>query len=99
MLYELDGISPDIDPSAWIAPGCHLIGKIRIAAKASVWFGTTARGDNELITVGVGSRYGVSPNDWRKLHHRPQSHAAWLYHRRQQSDWYGRNRVERCSDW
>ena len=55
MLYELDGISPDIDPSAWIAPGCHLIGKIRIAAKASVWFGTTARGDNELITVGVGS--------------------------------------------
>jgi carbonic anhydrase/acetyltransferase-like protein (isoleucine patch superfamily) len=28
MLYELDGVSPDIDGGAWIAPGCHLIGKV-----------------------------------------------------------------------
>lgn len=55
MLYELDGISPDIDLQAWIAPGCHVIGKVTIAAKASVWFGSTLRGDNERITVGAGS--------------------------------------------
>jgi len=55
MLYDLDGTSPDIDADAWIAPGCHLIGKVTVMAKASVWFGSTIRGDNERITVGQGS--------------------------------------------
>lgn len=55
MLYGLDGSAPDIDADAWIAPGCHLIGKVSVLARGSVWFGTTIRGDNERITVGVGS--------------------------------------------
>ncbi|MCF2870698.1 gamma carbonic anhydrase family protein [Octadecabacter sp. G9-8] len=55
MLYDLDGASPDIDTGAWIAPGCHLIGKVTVMASASVWFGTTIRGDNERITIGQGS--------------------------------------------
>jgi carbonic anhydrase/acetyltransferase-like protein (isoleucine patch superfamily) len=55
MLYELDGVSPDIDGGAWIAPGCHLIGKVSVMELASIWFGTTLRGDNERITIGTGS--------------------------------------------
>ena len=55
MLYDLDGDCPEIDADAWVAPGCHLIGKVTLAEKASVWFGTTMRGDNERITVGAGS--------------------------------------------
>lgn len=55
MLYDLEGARPVIDPAAWIAPGCHLIGRVTVADKASVWFGTTMRGDNEMITVGTGS--------------------------------------------
>jgi carbonic anhydrase/acetyltransferase-like protein (isoleucine patch superfamily) len=55
MLYELDGVSPDIDEGAWIAPGCHLIGKVSVMELASIWFGTTLRGDNERITIGTGS--------------------------------------------
>ncbi len=55
MLYELDGIGPDVDERAWVAPGCHLVGKVTVAAMASVWFGTTIRGDNERIIVGEGS--------------------------------------------
>ncbi len=55
MLYALDGLAPEVDPQAWIAPGCHVIGNVTIAAKASVWFGTTLRGDNENIHVGAGS--------------------------------------------
>lgn len=55
MMYSLDGISPEIDPTAWIAPGCHVIGRVRLQAKSSVWFGTTVRGDNELIDLGEGS--------------------------------------------
>ena len=55
MLYELDGHAPQVHPDAWIAPGCHIIGKVVIEAGASVWFGTTIRGDNEVITIGAGS--------------------------------------------
>lgn len=55
MNYELDGIAPEIDAGAWIAPGCHLIGKVTVMDLASVWFGTTIRGDNERISVGTGS--------------------------------------------
>jgi carbonic anhydrase/acetyltransferase-like protein (isoleucine patch superfamily) len=55
MLYELDGVSPDIDWGAWIAPGCQLIGKVSVMELASIWFGTTLRGDNERITIGTGS--------------------------------------------
>ena len=55
MLYELDGVSPDIDGGAWIAPGCHMIGKVSVMELASIWFGTTLRGDNERITIGTGS--------------------------------------------
>ncbi|WP_116131689.1 gamma carbonic anhydrase family protein [Tropicimonas sp. IMCC34043] len=55
MIYALDGIAPEIDPSAWVAADANLIGKVTLAADASVWFGCTLRGDNERITVGEGS--------------------------------------------
>ena len=55
MIYSLDGITPQIDPSAWVAPDANLIGRVVLRAGASVWFGATLRGDNEEILVGQGS--------------------------------------------
>jgi carbonic anhydrase/acetyltransferase-like protein (isoleucine patch superfamily) len=55
MIYALGDATPVIDPAAWVAPGCHVIGKVTLDARASVWFGSTLRGDNEMITVGAGS--------------------------------------------
>ncbi len=55
MIWQLDGLAPEIDPTAWVAPGAHVIGRIRLAADTSVWFGATLRGDNELIDVGQGT--------------------------------------------
>ena len=55
MIYSLDGLRPEIDPTAWIAPTAVLIGKVRIKAGASIWFGAVLRGDTELIEVGEGS--------------------------------------------
>jgi carbonic anhydrase/acetyltransferase-like protein (isoleucine patch superfamily) len=52
MIYALDGETPEIHPDAWIAPGAHVMGRVRIGAGASVWFGAVLRGDNEWITVG-----------------------------------------------
>jgi len=55
VLYSLEGISPELDDDSWVAPDANLIGRVRLDAGASVWFGSTLRGDNELIHVGEGS--------------------------------------------
>ncbi len=55
MIYALGQKVPQVAPDAWIAPGCHVIGNVSLGAQASVWFGTTIRGDNEQITVGLRS--------------------------------------------
>lgn len=55
MIYELDGIQPELGQGAWVAPDANLIGKVVLEDAASVWFGCTLRGDNEEIRVGRGS--------------------------------------------
>ncbi len=55
MIYSLDGQAPESDASAWVAPDANVIGRVRLLADASVWFGATLRGDNEWIEVGPGS--------------------------------------------
>lgn len=52
MIYELDGIAPEIDPDAWVAPGAHVMGRVRLGAGVGIWFGAALRGDNEWIEVG-----------------------------------------------
>lgn len=56
-LYALDGIAPELpeDGEFWVAPDANLIGRVRLAAGTSVWFGATLRGDTEPIEVGEGS--------------------------------------------
>jgi carbonic anhydrase/acetyltransferase-like protein (isoleucine patch superfamily) len=54
-LWSLDGILPQLAGDAWVAPGARLIGRVALAAGASVWFNAVLRGDNETITVGAGS--------------------------------------------
>lgn len=55
MLYELDRIAPELAEDAWVAPTAVLIGRCRLLAGASVWWGAVLRGDNEWITIGEGS--------------------------------------------
>ncbi len=56
-LYSLNGISPALpeDGDCWIAPGAHLMGRVRLSKGASVWFNAVLRGDNEEILVGEDS--------------------------------------------
>ncbi|MGO4914881.1 gamma carbonic anhydrase family protein [Pseudogemmobacter sp. W21_MBD1_M6] len=54
MIYELDGIAPTLG-DAWVAPDANLIGKVVLEDQSSVWFGSTLRGDNEVIHLGRGS--------------------------------------------
>lgn len=55
-VYALDGVGPELpEGKCWVAPSAVVIGKVRLAAMASVWFGAVLRGDNELIDVGENS--------------------------------------------
>ncbi|MTH78816.1 gamma carbonic anhydrase family protein [Paracoccus aestuariivivens] len=55
MIWDLDGIAPQMADDAWVAPDAQLIGKVVLEEGASVWFGSVLRGDNEEIRVGRNS--------------------------------------------
>lgn len=56
-LYSLDGQKPETPECGdfWVAPGAHVIGRVVLEGGSSVWFGSTLRGDNEVIYVGAGT--------------------------------------------
>ena len=54
-LFALGDSKPKVAGDAWVAPGSPVIGDVVLEAKASVWFGSTLRGDNEPIVIGAGS--------------------------------------------
>jgi carbonic anhydrase/acetyltransferase-like protein (isoleucine patch superfamily) len=49
------GASPRIHPTAWVAPGCRIIGDVEIGPAASVWYNCVLRGDVNSIRIGVGA--------------------------------------------
>jgi carbonic anhydrase/acetyltransferase-like protein (isoleucine patch superfamily) len=53
--YALDGMTPDLGEDVYIAPGAHVIGRVALHDRASVWFGAVVRGDNDPIRIGMDS--------------------------------------------
>ena len=56
-LYSIDDVAPSIDPAAWVAPSADLIGDVRLAPRASVWFGAVIRADNTPILLGEEANF------------------------------------------
>lgn len=54
-IYTLDDRHPEIADDVWVAPDANVIGSVVLKRGASVWFGCTLRGDNEVITLGEGT--------------------------------------------
>jgi carbonic anhydrase/acetyltransferase-like protein (isoleucine patch superfamily) len=52
MIGSIGDAIPSIDKEAWIAPGAVVVGAVRIGPRASVWYGSVLRADEEEITVG-----------------------------------------------
>src|SRR6202020_2666561 len=52
MIGTLDGSGPVIHPSAWVAPGAVLVGRVTLGQLASVWYGAVLRADDDEIVVG-----------------------------------------------
>ena len=56
-IYALEGVDPELPAQGqyWIAPTAVVIGRVRLAKNASIWFGAVLRGDNDLIAIGENS--------------------------------------------
>ena len=52
MILAYRGRHPVIHPSVFVAPGADVIGRVRLAKDASVWFGCVLRGDVNRIEIG-----------------------------------------------
>jgi len=54
-VLPFDGHTPEIHPTAWIAPTATIVGNVRIGPRASVFYGAVLRGDMDAIELGEGS--------------------------------------------
>ena len=54
-IYQLDDLTPNVHPSAWVADSAQVMGSVTLAQDTSVWFGVLIRGDTSTISVGKGS--------------------------------------------
>ena len=52
-IIALHGKAPRIHDSAFIAPGCRIIGDVEIGPDASVWYNCVIRGDVNRIVIGA----------------------------------------------
>jgi carbonic anhydrase/acetyltransferase-like protein (isoleucine patch superfamily) len=44
-----------VDATAYVAPNATIVGNVRIASEASVWFGCVIRGEDAPVTIGAGT--------------------------------------------
>lgn len=54
-LIAIHGKAPRIHDSAFIAPGCRIIGDVEIGPDASVWYNCVIRADVNRIVIGARS--------------------------------------------
>ena len=54
-IYRLGDHAPELDPQSWTAPDANIIGQVKLARNASVWWNATLRGDKDRISIGEES--------------------------------------------
>ena len=55
LIFSIEGKTPQIHESAFIAPGAVVCGDVIIEENASIWYGCVLRGDSNQIRIGKGS--------------------------------------------
>ncbi len=51
-IIAIHGKTPKIDDTAFIAPGCSIIGDVEIGAGSSIWYNCVLRADVSFIRIG-----------------------------------------------
>jgi gamma-carbonic anhydrase len=54
-IIAIDGKVPRIADSAFIAPGCRIIGDVTIGEEASIWYNCVIRADVDRVVIGARS--------------------------------------------
>jgi carbonic anhydrase/acetyltransferase-like protein (isoleucine patch superfamily) len=54
-IITIYGKTPQIDDSAFIAPGCRIIGDVTIGAQASIWYNCVIRAEVNRVVIGARS--------------------------------------------
>ena len=52
-IITLNGKSPQIHDSAFIAPGCRIMGDVTIGAEASLWYNCVIRAEVNRVVIGA----------------------------------------------
>jgi carbonic anhydrase/acetyltransferase-like protein (isoleucine patch superfamily) len=55
LIISIRGHQPQVHAESWVAPNACLIGRVSLAARASVWYGATLRAEAEPVEVGFGT--------------------------------------------
>jgi carbonic anhydrase/acetyltransferase-like protein (isoleucine patch superfamily) len=55
VIVSLDGATPEVDPTAWVAPSADLAGSVRLLPGSSVWYTAVLRADFDPIVLGERS--------------------------------------------
>lgn len=54
-IVTIHGKTPRIDPTAFIAPGCRIIGDVTIGAGVSIWYNCVVRAEVHRVVIGARS--------------------------------------------
>ena len=54
-LIPYEDVSPKIAPTAFVAPGCQIIGDVHLGSQSSIWYNCVLRGDVNRIVIGERS--------------------------------------------
>jgi gamma-carbonic anhydrase len=54
-IITINGKAPQIDDSAFIAPGCRIIGDVTIGPEASIWYNCVIRAEVNRVVIGARS--------------------------------------------
>jgi carbonic anhydrase/acetyltransferase-like protein (isoleucine patch superfamily) len=71
MIKPFQGMTPDIDPTAFIAETAVILGDVTIGSQSSIWYNVVARGDVNFIRIGARSNI----QDLTMLHVTHKKHA------------------------
>lgn len=61
-LIPFRGRTPDVHPTAFVAPTAVLIGNVEVGPESSVWFGAVLRGDHPSHGIRIGARTSIQDN-------------------------------------
>jgi carbonic anhydrase/acetyltransferase-like protein (isoleucine patch superfamily) len=66
-MFSFEGLTPRVDPTAFVAPTATLVGDVIVEAGASIWYGAVIRADYAPVIV----RAGANVQDGAVLHGPP----------------------------